>query len=193
MTLIKQLLIALLHSVIHYPNLNWMKSKVKQLMCGRKLKSFSNRWEQMWNGIMLMWSSASSPSPAGSVNISVFINNQKKVFTSQHTSFDTISTSTSESFGSAWKVHSLPSGQRSNLSNDKSSSGYETSGYEASGERLRDAIKNCDMSMVKELLMSCVDANYYDKQVMPLMHLAMLFYPIEIDSTRTFSLLYSLM
>ena len=86
------------------------------------------------------------------------------------------------------KFYSLPSGKRSNLSADKISIGYESNGY-----WLRGSIKNCNMSTVKEIIISFVGANYYDKQSMHLLHLVTLFYSTEIESKGIFSLLYSLM
>ncbi|CAM6095067.1 unnamed protein product [Calypogeia fissa] len=63
------------------------------------------------------------------------------------------------------------------------SSGTKSSGishppsksYEQSGEGVREAVKNGDLSAVKELLSQGVDVNYVDKQGMSLLHLAAMF------------------
>lgn len=109
------------------------------------------------------------------VSTSQYYQRPKKVVTAQHTPSDTISKSTAGSSGSTRQSLFFTSGQTSNVSTDKSSRGYETS-----GEGLREAIKNNDISAVKDLLMQGVDANYCDKQGMSLLHLATVFNHTEI-------------
>jgi len=109
------------------------------------------------------------------VSTSQYYQRPKKVVTAQHTPSDTISKSTAGSSGSTRPSLFFTSGQTSNVSTDKSSRGYETS-----GEGLREAIKNNDISAVKDLLMQGVDANYCDKQGMSLLHLATVFNHTEI-------------
>lgn len=109
------------------------------------------------------------------VSTSQYYQRPKKVATAQHTPSDTISKSTAGSSGSTRPSLFFTSGQTSNVSTDKSSRGYETS-----GEGLREAIKNNDISAVKDLLMQGVDANYCDKQGMSLLHLATVFNHTEI-------------
>lgn len=109
------------------------------------------------------------------VSTSQYYQRPKKVVTAQHTPSDTISKSTAGSSGSTRPSLFFTSGQTSNVSTDKSSRGYETS-----GEGLREAIKNNDISSVKDLLMQGVDANYCDKQGMSLLHLATVFNHTEI-------------
>lgn len=109
------------------------------------------------------------------VSTSQYYQRPKKVVTAQHIPSDTISKSTAGSSGSTRPSLFFTSGQTSNVSTDKSSRGYETS-----GEGLREAIKNNDISAVKDLLMQGVDANYCDKQGMSLLHLATVFNHTEI-------------
>ncbi|KAL2608664.1 hypothetical protein R1flu_027237 [Riccia fluitans] len=52
--------------------------------------------------------------------------------------------------------------------------------YDLSGEGLREAVKNGDVSAVKELLSKGVDVNYFDRQKMSLLHLAAVFNFTEI-------------
>lgn len=52
--------------------------------------------------------------------------------------------------------------------------------YDLSGEGVREAIKNGDVSAVKDLLSKGVDVNYVDKQRMSLLHLAAMFNFTEI-------------
>lgn len=109
------------------------------------------------------------------VSTSQYYQRSKKVVPAQHTPSDTISKSTAGSSGSIRQSLFFTSGQTSNVSTDKSSSSYETN-----GEGLREAIKNNDISAVKDLLMQGVDANYCDKQGMSLLHLATVFNHTEI-------------
>jgi ankyrin repeat protein len=52
--------------------------------------------------------------------------------------------------------------------------------YELTGEGLREAVKNGDVAAVKDLLSQGLDANYFDKQGMSLLHLAAMFNFTEI-------------
>ncbi|KAL3676694.1 hypothetical protein R1sor_026642 [Riccia sorocarpa] len=52
--------------------------------------------------------------------------------------------------------------------------------YDLSGEGVREAVKNGDVSAVKELLSKGVDVNYFDRQGMSLLHLAAVFNFTEI-------------
>ncbi|KAG6547745.1 hypothetical protein Mapa_010558 [Marchantia paleacea] len=52
--------------------------------------------------------------------------------------------------------------------------------YDLNGEGVREAVKNGDVSAVKELLSQGVDANYFDRQGMSLLHLAAMFNFTEI-------------
>lgn len=108
------------------------------------------------------------------VSTSQYYQRPKKVVTTQHTP-DTVSKSTAGSSGSTRQSLFFTSGQTTNVSMDKSSSSYETN-----GEGLREAIKNNDISAVKDLLRQGVDANYCDKQGMSLLHLATVFNHTEI-------------
>lgn len=109
------------------------------------------------------------------VSTSQYYQRPKKVVTAQHIPSDTVSKSTAGSSGSSRQSLFFTSGQSTNVSIDKSSSSYETN-----GEGLREAIKNNDISAVKDLLRQGVDANYCDKQGMSLLHLATVFNHTEI-------------
>eukprot|EP01018_Ginkgo_biloba_P026978 Gb_02288 [translate_table: standard] len=99
----------------------------------------------------------------------------KKVVPVQHISSDANSKPSTSSSGNNRASVFFASGQTNNGSMDQQSKDYETS-----GEGLREAIKNGDVSAVKELLKHGVNANYCDKQGMSLLHLATVFNFTEI-------------
>ncbi|XP_042483323.1 hepatocyte growth factor-regulated tyrosine kinase substrate isoform X2 [Macadamia integrifolia] len=100
----------------------------------------------------------------------------------------TASTSTAQSNPRVRKSDHVPKNARSVL-NSNPSLGQVTNGslehphmdYEVNGEGLREAIKNRDIPAVKKLLSEGVDANYFDKQGLSLLHLAALFNLTEIS------------
>jgi hypothetical protein len=59
--------------------------------------------------------------------------------------------------------------------------------YELTGEGLREAVKNGDVGAVKDLLSQGLDANYFDKQGMSLLHLVR---PFLYMSSRIFVTLF---
>ncbi|XP_057861710.1 uncharacterized protein LOC131070224 isoform X2 [Cryptomeria japonica] len=99
----------------------------------------------------------------------------KKLSNIQQGSSNASSKSSASSSGSSKSSVFFNSGQMTNGTMETNSKDYETS-----GEGLREAIKNGDVSAVKELLMQGVDANYCDKQGMSLLHLATVFNHTEI-------------
>ncbi|KAH8953876.1 hypothetical protein BDL97_08G050300 [Sphagnum fallax] len=88
---------------------------------------------------------------------------------------DSSSLSTGSSYGNTMPSLFFQIGQTSQRSSHPLSKSYELT-----GEGLREAVKNGDVAAVKDLLSQGLDANYFDKQGMSLLHLAAMFNFTEI-------------